>query len=138
MGRWSRAVAPVFLDWLGAARRASWLDVGCGTGILAETLIELCAPETFVAAEPCIRFRESRRLETAQMRAAPDRAGHQAGILQNPHMFRSTGETHLERGCQFPDREFALRQLSKHRPARWVRERVKNGVEMSRIFNHVV
>ena len=41
IGRWSRAVAPTFLDWLGARARAKWLDVGCGTGILAETLLEL-------------------------------------------------------------------------------------------------
>jgi len=52
MGRWSRAVAPVFLDWLGAARRASWLDVGCGTGILAETLVELCAPASVHGVDP--------------------------------------------------------------------------------------
>jgi ubiquinone/menaquinone biosynthesis C-methylase UbiE len=52
MGRWSRAVAPVFLDWLGARRRASWLDVGCGTGILAETLLELCAPASVHAVDP--------------------------------------------------------------------------------------
>lgn len=52
MGRWSRAVAPVFLDWLGARRRASWLDVGCGTGILAETLLELCAPASVDAIDP--------------------------------------------------------------------------------------
>ena len=52
MGRWSRAVAPVFLDWLGARRRATWLDVGCGTGVLAETLLELCAPERIDAVDP--------------------------------------------------------------------------------------
>lgn len=52
MGRWSRAVAPVFLDWLGAQRRASWLDVGCGTGILAETLLELCEPASVHAVDP--------------------------------------------------------------------------------------
>ena len=51
MGRWSRAVAPVFLDWLGARRRASWLDVGCGTGILAEALLELCAPASVHAVD---------------------------------------------------------------------------------------
>jgi len=52
MGRWSRAVAPVFLDWLGARRRASWLDVGCGTGILAEVLLEFCAPASVHAVDP--------------------------------------------------------------------------------------
>jgi len=52
MGRWSRAVAPVFLDWLGAQRRANWLDVGCGTGILAETLLDFCAPASVHAVDP--------------------------------------------------------------------------------------
>lgn len=52
MGRWSRAVAPTFLEWLGAKRQANWLDVGCGTGILAETLLELCAPATVHAIDP--------------------------------------------------------------------------------------
>jgi len=33
MGRWSRAVGEVFLDWIGAAPQLEWLDVGCGTGI---------------------------------------------------------------------------------------------------------
>jgi ubiquinone/menaquinone biosynthesis C-methylase UbiE len=51
MGRWSRAVAPVFLDWLGAPPRASWLDVGCGTGILAATLLDLCAPASVDAID---------------------------------------------------------------------------------------
>lgn len=44
MGRWSRAVAPVFLEWLAVRPAARWLDVGCGTGILAETVVHLCAP----------------------------------------------------------------------------------------------
>lgn len=52
MGRWSRAVAPVFLDWLGAARGVHWLDVGCGTGILAESIIGLCAPASVNAVDP--------------------------------------------------------------------------------------
>jgi ubiquinone/menaquinone biosynthesis C-methylase UbiE len=43
-GRWSRAVASVFLHWLAVRAGATWLDVGCGTGILAETLLQLCAP----------------------------------------------------------------------------------------------
>ena len=44
MGRWSRAVAPQFLTWMGAKPRARWLDVGCGTGVLVEALLDLCEP----------------------------------------------------------------------------------------------
>jgi ubiquinone/menaquinone biosynthesis C-methylase UbiE len=44
MGRWTRAVARVFLDWLAVRPGLNWLDVGCGTGILAETALHLCAP----------------------------------------------------------------------------------------------
>jgi SAM-dependent methyltransferase len=39
MGRWSRAVARAFVDWLGERPDAAWLDVGCGTGALAETIV---------------------------------------------------------------------------------------------------
>jgi ubiquinone/menaquinone biosynthesis C-methylase UbiE len=52
MGRWSRAAAPVFLDWLAVRPGASWLDVGCGTGILAQTLLNLCAPTSVHAIDP--------------------------------------------------------------------------------------
>jgi ubiquinone/menaquinone biosynthesis C-methylase UbiE len=52
MGRWSRAAAPVFLDWLAVRRGARWLDVGCGTGILAETLLQLSAPASVDAVDP--------------------------------------------------------------------------------------
>ena len=72
------------------------------------------------------------------MRAAADRAFHQARILQHPHMFRRAGKAHVERRRQFPDREFALSQMTKHRPARRIRQGVKNGVEMCRMLNHVV
>ena len=51
MGRWSRAVAPLFLDWLDAPSGARWLDVGCGTGILAETVLGLCAPAAVFAVD---------------------------------------------------------------------------------------
>lgn len=44
MGRWSRAVAPHFLQLIKPRRGATWLDVGCGTGILTETLLDLCNP----------------------------------------------------------------------------------------------
>ncbi|HEX6102055.1 MAG TPA: methyltransferase domain-containing protein [Alphaproteobacteria bacterium] len=44
VGRWSRLVAREFLAWLRAPRGLDWLDVGCGTGALAETVANRCAP----------------------------------------------------------------------------------------------
>jgi SAM-dependent methyltransferase len=38
MGRWSRRLAPKFIDFAGAARARDVLDVGCGTGSLISTL----------------------------------------------------------------------------------------------------
>lgn len=52
MGRWSRAAAPIFLQWLAPPASARWLDVGCGTGVLAHTLLELSSPAMVVGIDP--------------------------------------------------------------------------------------
>ena len=52
MGRWSRAVAPIFLQWLAPPASARWLDVGCGTGVLAHTLLELSSPARVIGIDP--------------------------------------------------------------------------------------
>jgi len=52
MGRWSRAVAGRFLRWLEPARGAKWLDVGCGTGILTEAVLDLCEPASVIGIDP--------------------------------------------------------------------------------------
>jgi ubiquinone/menaquinone biosynthesis C-methylase UbiE len=52
MGRWSRAVGEVFLDWLSLPRGLSWLDVGCGTGTFTELVVERCAPSSMNAIDP--------------------------------------------------------------------------------------
>jgi SAM-dependent methyltransferase len=46
MGRWSRRVAPLFLDWLGLPPGLRWLDVGCGTGALSAAILDRCAPRS--------------------------------------------------------------------------------------------
>jgi SAM-dependent methyltransferase len=38
--------------WLEAARDVSWLDVGCGTGALTETILEVSAPADVQAIDP--------------------------------------------------------------------------------------
>ena len=31
MGRWSKLVGRIFLDWLAAPKDLHWIEVGCGT-----------------------------------------------------------------------------------------------------------
>jgi len=52
MGRWSRAAGAVFLDWLAPPAGARWLDVGCGTGILTELILDGCSPAAVFAVDP--------------------------------------------------------------------------------------
>jgi ubiquinone/menaquinone biosynthesis C-methylase UbiE len=52
IGRWSRAVAPTFLQWLEPRAGARWLDVGCGTGVLAHAVLELASPASVVGIDP--------------------------------------------------------------------------------------
>lgn len=52
MGRWSRQVATQFLDWIAVERGLGWLDVGCGAGMLGQTVIQNCAPSSVTGADP--------------------------------------------------------------------------------------
>ena len=44
IGRWSRHVASEFIKWLAVPAGSRWLDVGCGTGALSQTILQLAAP----------------------------------------------------------------------------------------------
>jgi len=44
MGRWSRLVAREFINWLAIPAGGGWLDVGCGTGALSQTVLQLTEP----------------------------------------------------------------------------------------------
>lgn len=44
MGRWSRPVARDFINWLAVPAGGHWLDVGCGTGALSQTVLHLTEP----------------------------------------------------------------------------------------------
>ena len=58
VGRWSRPVAAEFLEWLAVPAGARWIDVGCGTGALGETILDRAAPDRVVAIEPSPAFLE--------------------------------------------------------------------------------
>ena len=62
IGRWSRAVARSFVDWLAVPAAARWLDVGSGTGALAATIVELASPSAVVAVDPSHAYIEHARM----------------------------------------------------------------------------
>jgi SAM-dependent methyltransferase len=56
MGRWSRQVAPRFLDWLALPEGLDWLDVGCGTGALSAAILARSNPRSLLALDPSDGF----------------------------------------------------------------------------------
>ncbi|WP_395245441.1 class I SAM-dependent methyltransferase [Agromyces sp. MMS24-K17] len=61
MGRWSRLVAPAFLDWFDAPAGARWIDVGCGTGALTEEILDRAAPASVLGVDPSAGFLDAVR-----------------------------------------------------------------------------
>lgn len=51
VGRWSRLVAREFLRWLAVPPQARWLDIGCGTGALSQTILEVASPRSVLGVD---------------------------------------------------------------------------------------
>ena len=69
MGRWSRRIAPLFLDWLEVADGMDWLDVGCGTGALTAAILAQCRPASVLSIDPSEGFLARARENAAWGRA---------------------------------------------------------------------
>jgi SAM-dependent methyltransferase len=51
MGRWSRKIAPLFLEWLAPPQRKNWIDIGCGTGQLSLQIASKCNPSHHIGVD---------------------------------------------------------------------------------------
>jgi SAM-dependent methyltransferase len=80
MGRWSRLLAPRFVSWLSVRPTANWLDVGCGTGALADAICAGANPASVVACDPSEPFIEYAR----RRRVGPQVSFVVAGVRQLP------------------------------------------------------
>jgi ubiquinone/menaquinone biosynthesis C-methylase UbiE len=52
MGAWSRLAGEIFLEWLAPSQGLRWIDVGCGTGVFAELIVERCSPAEVQGVDP--------------------------------------------------------------------------------------
>lgn len=72
MGRWSRKVARLFVERLTLPPDLRWLDVGCGTGALLETIVQWARPAHAAGVDLSEDF----------VQAARSRVGNEAEVRQ--------------------------------------------------------
>lgn len=77
VGRWSRMVAKEFIRWLAIPEDRQWLDVGCGTGALSQTILNLAKPKKVKGVDRSKQF-----VETAQGRVRHPNAEFVTGDAQ--------------------------------------------------------
>jgi SAM-dependent methyltransferase len=75
VGRWSRPVADRFLEWLDPPAGGRWLDVGCGTGALADEILGRAAPSIVLGLDP-----------------SPALLAHAAGHVLDPRALFAVGD----------------------------------------------
>lgn len=68
MGRWSRLIAAQFVKWLDLPQGRDWLEVGCGTGALTQTILQQSAPASIVAIDASEAFADQARAVLPQGR----------------------------------------------------------------------
>jgi SAM-dependent methyltransferase len=77
VGRWSRLVAREVLAWLDAPAGRRWLDGGCGTGAVTETILAAAAPAAVTGVDS-----SAAHLAYARARSQDPRAAFELGDLQ--------------------------------------------------------
>ena len=69
MGPWSRKAGAVFLEWLAMPTGLSWLDIGCGTGLFTEMLLDRTQPAKVTGIDPAPAQVEHARSKPVARRA---------------------------------------------------------------------
>lgn len=136
MGRWSRQIAPRFIEWLEPENDLDWLDVGCGTGVLTTRILSDTNPKSLVSVDPSEGF-----LETASSNIVDARVEFKIGdgeALQIPSDTRDFVVSGLVLNF-IPDRHKALREMQrvarqKASVAFYVWDYPGGGVEFMRAF----
>lgn len=70
IGRWSRRVAVAFLEWLAVPPGGAWLDFGCGTGALTQTILANASPRSVVGCDRSAAYVAFAEARTPDARAS--------------------------------------------------------------------
>ena len=110
IGRWSRQVAPGFLDFVGASKGLDWLDAGCGTGALSSAILARCDPKTLMGIDQSEGFVATARATIPDQRAAFQVGDAQALALETASRDVVVSALMLN---FLPDRDEALREMKR-------------------------
>jgi SAM-dependent methyltransferase len=136
MGRWSRVLAPLLVEFAGIPDGALVLDLGCGTGALASSIAAANARCRVIAVDPSPEYVEHAR----RANAYPDRVEFKTGDAQRLEFADATFD-----GCLsslvfnfLPDRRKALGEAVRvTKPGGRIAAAVWDygeGMEMLRVF----
>lgn len=78
VGRWSRRVAEVFIDGLAIPAGSRWVDVGCGTGAVTQTILARAEPASILGVDPSGTF-----LDVARTTVRDPRVSFEVGDAAN-------------------------------------------------------
>jgi SAM-dependent methyltransferase len=110
MGRWSRQIAPPFLEWLDQPDGSEWLDVGCGTGALSAAILAYNSPKSLIALDPSEGF-----LTKARINVPDARAEFQVGDAQALNLKKASRDVVVSALVLnfVPDKEKALAEMKR-------------------------
>jgi SAM-dependent methyltransferase len=136
MGRWSRQIAPRFLEWLDVPAGLDWLEVGCGTGALSAAILSKCDPRSLISIDPSDGF-----LDRARARVVDERVEFRRGDAQALELEPASRDVAVSALVLnfVPDREKALAEMRRVvRPggtvAFYVWDYPGGGIEFMRAF----
>lgn len=110
MGRWSRRIAARFLTWLAPPPQADWLEVGCGTGALTESILAVSAPRLILSIDPSEGFVAYARKSITDPRVRFEVAGAQALPVPDSRIDVVASGLVLN---FIPDRDAALQEMQR-------------------------
>lgn len=113
VGRWSRRIAAEFVGWLAPEPGGRWLDVGCGTGALASTVLAMAQPARVTGFDRSVDFLRHARAKLGPAETVPVAlAAADATALPAP----GQAFDHVVSGLVLnfvPDPERAVRQMRR-------------------------